>query len=137
VKATAFGREYAQTVEVQAGQNQTVTIQVPTAKLNVVPVAEDGRPLERVDAVEVVGPTTLNLTAPPHDVEVLAGQYTIKVKAGGREVTTTAVLNPGAAQTVEAKMPSAGLSSQTPILIAVVAVAVVAAAAVALLKRRR
>jgi len=137
VKATAFGREYAQTVEVQAGQNQTVTIQVPTAILTVVPVAEDGRPLERVDAVEVVGPTTLNLTAPPRDVEVLAGQYTIRIKAGGREVTTTAALNPGAAQTVEAKIPSAGPSSQTPILIAIAAVAVAAAAVAALLKRRR
>jgi len=137
VKATAFGREYTQTVEVQAGQNQTVTIQVPTAKLTVVPVAEDGRPLERVDAVEVVGPTTLNLTAPPRDVEVLAGQYTIKIKAGGREVTTTAALNPGEAQTVEAKMPSAGPSSQTPILIAIAAVVIAAAAVAALFKRRR
>jgi len=36
VKATAFGREYAQTVEVKPSQNQTVTIQVPTAVLNIV-----------------------------------------------------------------------------------------------------
>jgi len=59
--------------------------------------------------------------------------YSISLPTG-REVTTTAALNPGEAQTVETKTPSASLSSQMPILIAI---AVVAAAAVALLKRRR
>jgi len=106
VKAVAFGREFAQTVTLRAGEMQTVTVQVPTARLSVEVVDEGGVPVGQVEFVEVNGPTSFTSTTPPRDLEILAGQYTVRVKDFGREATATATLSPGEAKTVKVVVPT-------------------------------
>jgi len=60
-----------------------------------------------VESVEVAGPTPLTFAAPPRDVEVLAGQYTVRVKTFGREATATATIGPGEVKTVKVVVPTA------------------------------
>lgn len=85
VKTSVFGKDFTQTVLLRSGEAQTVTVQVPTARLSV-EVIDEGRALVgQVESVEVAGPTPLTFAAPPRDVEVLAGQYTVRVRAFGRE----------------------------------------------------
>jgi len=106
VKAVAFGREFTQTVTLRAGEAQTVTVQVPTARLSVVVVDEGGALVRQVESVEVAGPTPLTFTAPPREVEVLAGQYTVRVRAFGREATAIATLSAGEVKTVKVVVPA-------------------------------
>jgi len=129
VKATAFGREYTQTVEVQPGQNQTITIQVPTAMLNIVVLDDDRRLIDRyVTAVVIIGPLTADLLTPPKGLEVPPGEYTIRVTALGRESPPVTVeVGPGEEKTVEVVVPgTAGIDArgEWPIL-AIVQYAVV------------
>jgi len=100
VKAVAFGREFTQTVTLRAGEAQTATVQVPTSKLSVEVVDDAGAPVGQVESVEVNGPTFFTSTTPPRDVEVLAGQYTVKVRAFGREAAATATVGPGEVKAV-------------------------------------
>jgi len=106
VRVRAFGREFMQTVTLRAGEAQTVTVQVPTARLSVVVVDEGGAPVGQVESVEVKGPTSFTSTTPPRDLEVLAGQYTVKVMAFGREATAIATLSPGEVKAVRVVVPT-------------------------------
>jgi len=146
VKATAFGREYTQTVEVKPSQNQTVTIQVPTAVLNIVVLDDDRRPIDRyVTAVEISGPISQSFSMSPRDLEVLAGQYTIRVRALNKESSAEIELQPGEVKTVEVVVPgTAGLDfggSRIPLptlaLYAGAVLAVVIAGIFAAVKLRR
>jgi len=103
VKATAPGKEYAQTVEVKPSQNQTLTMQVPTAVLNIVVLDDDRRSIDRyVTAVVITGPVAVELSTPPRGLEVPPGKYTIRVTALGREsLPVTVEVGPGEEKTVE------------------------------------
>jgi len=116
VKVTAFGKEYAQAVEVQPGQNQTVTMQVPTAVLNIVVLDDDRRPIDRyVTSVVVTGPVAVELSTPPRGLEVPPGEYTIRVTALGRESPPVAVeVGPGEEKTVEVVVPGTAGYDQLP-----------------------
>jgi len=106
VKTSVFGREFNQTVFLRSGEAQTVAVHVPTAKLSVDVVDEGGAPVGQVESVEVNGPTSFTSTTPPRGAEVLAGQYTVKVKAFGREATATATIGPGEVKTVKVVVPA-------------------------------
>jgi len=107
VKAFAFGRDFTQTVTLRTGEAQTVAVQVPTARLSVDVVDDAGAPVGQVESVEVKGPTSFTSTTPPRDVEVLAGQYTVRVRAFGREATAAVSLSPGEVKTVRVIVPAA------------------------------
>jgi len=106
VKTTAFGKEFTQDVTVGVGRIANVVLRIPTAKLSVVVVDEGGATVGQVESVEVDGPTSFTSTTPPRGAEVLAGQYTVKVKAFGREATATATIGPGEVKTVKVVVPA-------------------------------
>jgi len=111
VKTSVFNREFIQTVTLKAGQSQIVTVQVPTAKLSIVVVDEERKPIDKyVTAVEISGPVSQSFSTPPKELEVLAGQYTIRVRALDKDGTTQVTLNAGDVKTVEVVVPgTAGL----------------------------
>lgn len=111
VKTSVFGKEFSQTVNVQPGQTVTAAVQVPTAKLSVTAVDDDKKPLDRyVSSVELTGPLSLMFSTPPKDVEVLAGTYSIKVQALGKEASAQITLNPGEVKNIQVVVPgTAGL----------------------------
>lgn len=117
VKTTAFGREYTQTVEVKPGQNQTLTMQVPTAVLNIVVLDDDRRPIDRyVTAAVITGPVAVELSTPPRRLEVPPGKYTIRVTALGRESPPITVkVRPGEEKTVEVVVPGTARYDQLPL----------------------
>jgi len=106
VKTVVLGREFTQTVTLRAGETQTVAVHVPTAKLSVDVVDESGASVGQVESVEVDGPTSFTSTTPPKDVEVLAGQYTVRVRAFGREATAAVSLSSGEVKTVKVVVPT-------------------------------
>jgi len=116
VKATAFGREYTQTVEVKPSQNQTLTMQVPTAVLNIVVLDDDRRSIDRyVTAVVITGPVAVELSTPPRGLEVPPGKYTIRVIALGRESPPVTVeVGPVEEKTVEVVVPGTVGYDQLP-----------------------
>jgi hypothetical protein len=146
VKTVVFGKEFSQTVNVPVGQTVTATVQVPTARLSVTAVDDDKKPIDNyVSSVELTGPLNLMYSTPPKDVEVLAGTYSIKVTALGKETPPAQVtLNPGDTRNIQIVVPgTAGLDfmgARIPLptlvlwVLALVAVAVVA---VMLVVRRR
>ena len=72
-----------------------VFVKVPTAKLSVAAVDDYGKPIDiYVTEVRLGGPSRLNFTKPPKDVEVLAGVYDVDVIAVGRWGTTRVRLAP-------------------------------------------
>jgi len=107
VKTSVFGKEFTQTVTLRTGEAQTVAVHVPTARLSVEVVDEGGTPVGQVESVEVDGPTSFTSTTPPRDVEVLAGQYTVRVMAFGREATAAVSISPGEVKTVKVIVPAA------------------------------
>jgi len=111
IKTSTFGKEFTQTVTLRAGEAQTVTVQVPTARLSVVAVDDDRKPIDRyVTAVQVIGPVLQSFSTPPKDLEVLAGQYTVTVSALGKQASTQVTLQPGQTASVEVVVPgTAGL----------------------------
>jgi hypothetical protein len=112
VKTAVFGKEFSQTVNVPVGQTVTATVQVPTAKLSVTAVDDDKKPIDNyVSSVELTGPLNLMRSEPPKDEEVLAGTYSIKVTALGKETPPAQVtLNPGEIRNIQIVVPgTAGL----------------------------
>jgi len=106
VKARAFGKEFNQTVTLEAGQSQKVTIRVPTAMLSVVLINEEGEQMGEPVSVEISGPVAYNSTSLPKDLEVLAGMYRVRAVSLGREIVETVALEPGDAKTVKVLVPS-------------------------------
>ncbi len=112
VKTVVFGKEFSQTVNVPVGQIVTATVQVPTARLSVTAVDDDKKPIDNyVSSVELTGPLNLMYSTPPKDVEVLAGTYSIKVTALGKETPPAQVtLNAGETKNIQIVVPgTAGL----------------------------
>jgi len=112
VKTSVFGKEFSQTVNVPVGQTVTATVQVPTARLSVTAVDDDKKPIDNhVSSVELTGPLNLMYSTPPKDVEVLAGTYSIKVTALGKEAPPAQVtLAPGETKNMQIVVPgTAGL----------------------------
>jgi hypothetical protein len=80
--------------------------EVPTARLGVAAVDDYGKPIDiYVTEVRLGGPTRLNFTKPPKDVEVLAGVYDVDVIAVGRWGTTRIRLAPGEDRTITVTVP--------------------------------
>ncbi|MFZ8837868.1 MAG: hypothetical protein ACO2PM_02845, partial [Pyrobaculum sp.] len=112
VKTAVFGKEFSQTVNVPVGQTVTATVQVPTARLSVTAVDDDRKPIDNyVSSVELTGPLNLMYSTPPKNVEVLAGTYSIKVTALGKEAPPAQVtLKPGETMNIQIVVPgTAGL----------------------------
>jgi len=86
-------------------------VQVPTARLSVTAVDDDKKPIDNyVSSVELTGPLNLMYSTPPKDVEVLAGSYSIKVAALGKEAPASVTLNPGETKNIQIVVPgTAGL----------------------------
>ncbi len=83
-----------------------VFVKVPTAKLSVAAVDDYGKPIDiYVTEVRLEGPSRLNFTKPPKDVEVLAGVYDVDVIAVGRWGTTRVRLAPGEDRTITVTVP--------------------------------
>jgi len=144
VRATAFGREFVQQAVVGVGQVAEVAVRVPTARLSVAVVDDEGKPLDRyVAGVELAGPLSLSFDKPPRDVEVLAGQYVVKATALGKSAAVNVTVAPGEAKEVKVVVPgTAGIDvGDTRITygtLAVIAVVIAAAAgATAYLAKRR
>jgi hypothetical protein len=111
VKSVVFGKEFTQTVNVPVGKSVTATVQVPTARLSVTAVDDDKKPIDNyVTSVEITGPLNLIYSAPPKNIEVLAGTYTVKVSALGKEATAQVPLNAGETKNIQIIVPgTAGL----------------------------
>lgn len=145
VKTAVFGKEFSQTVNVPVGQTVTATVQVPTARLSITAVDDDKRPIDNyVSSVELTGPLSLMYSTPPKDVEVLAGTYTIKVAALGKEATSQVTLNAGETKNLLIVVPdTAGLDfmgARIPLptlVLWVLALVIVAVVAAMLVVRRR
>jgi hypothetical protein len=145
VKTAVFGKEFSQTVNVPVGQTVTATVQVPTAVLSVTVVDDDRKPIDRyVSSVELTGPLNLMYSAPPKNIEVLAGTYNIKVTALGKEALASVTLNPGDTKNIQiivsgtADLDFMGARIPLPTLVLwVLALVAVAVVAVMLVVRRR
>jgi hypothetical protein len=112
VKTVVFGKEFSQTVNVPIGQTVTVQVQVPTARLSVTVVDDEKRPIDKyVSSVELTGPLNSMYSEPPKNLEVLAGTYSIRVVALGRETPPAQVtLNAGETKNIQIVAPgTAGL----------------------------
>jgi hypothetical protein len=111
VKSAVFGKEFTERVCVKSGEAKSATIKVPTAKLSITVVDDDRRPIDRyVTSVELIGPTPIMSATPPRDLEVLAGSYTVKVTALGKDATATINLEAGESRSVQIVVPgTAGL----------------------------
>jgi len=92
-----------------------VFVKVPTAKLSVAAVDDYGKPIDiYVTEVRLGGPSRLNFTKPPKDVEVLAGVYDVDVIVAGRWGTTRVRLAPGEDRTITVTVPgTAGIDIET------------------------
>jgi hypothetical protein len=105
VKTKALGREFTKEVEVGAGNVVEARVEVPTATITAVAVDGFGRVREWV--VEVVGLASGSGRVGP--VEVLAGRYTVKTAAFGREFTKEVEVKPGVNAEVRLEVPTAVL----------------------------
>jgi len=145
VRAVAFGREFVQQAVVGVGQVAEVAVRVPTARLSVAVVDDEGKPLDRyVAGVELAGPLSLSFDKPPRDVEVLAGQYVVKATALGKSAAVNVTVAPGEAREVKVVVPgTAGIDvGGTRITYSTLAatlgvVVVIAIVALLLTKKRR
>ena len=142
-KAAAFGKEFAVELAAEAGKVSEAVIRVPTAILNVVVLDDDKKPLDQyVEYVAVDGETS---SKPPRGLELVAGRYTIKARALGKEAAAEVELSPGEVKTVELTIPgTAGfdiggtrITYATAAALAAIALAAVAGVAVLALRRRR
>jgi hypothetical protein len=140
VRAVAFGREFRQDVTVGVGEAKSVELRVPTARLSVVAVDDQGRPINaRVTYVEVIGPLNVTLPAPPRDLELLAGDYEVRVAAMGRTGSARMTLRAGDVKNVTVVVPGITPATGLPVVhvVAACAAALVIALAAALLMRVR
>ncbi len=138
VKTTVFGQDFTQTVNVGVGQTAQAQIQVPTAKLSITVLDDDKKPIDQyVSEVHISGPLTLSYSTAPKDIEVLAGTYTVKVTALGKDATVEVSLNAGEVKNIEVMVP--GTRPQPPyyIFAPIIAIIIAATTAVWILKRRR
>ncbi|AAL63060.1 hypothetical protein PAE0829 [Pyrobaculum aerophilum str. IM2] len=111
VKTTVFGNDFTHTVNVGVGQTAQAQIQVPTAKLSITAVDDDKKPIDQyVAQVDITGPLTLSYSTAPKNIEVLAGTYTVKVTALGKDATAQVSLNAGEVKNIQVVVPgTAGL----------------------------
>ncbi|WP_258870299.1 hypothetical protein [Pyrobaculum aerophilum] len=111
VKTTVFGQEFTQTVNVGVGQTAQAQIQVPTARLSITAVDEDMRSIDRyVAEVRITGPIERIYSTPPKNEEVLAGTYTVRVFALGRDASASVTLSAGQTMNIQVVVPgTAGL----------------------------
>jgi hypothetical protein len=145
VKTAVFGKEFSQTVNVPVGQTVTAQVQVPTAVLSITAVDDDKKPIDNyVSSVELTGPLNLMYSAPPKNIEVLAGTYNIKVAALGREASASVTLYAGETRNIQiivsgtADLDFMGARIPLPTLVLwVLALVAVAVVAVMLVVRRR
>ncbi|MEM1637056.1 MAG: hypothetical protein QW247_05005, partial [Pyrobaculum sp.] len=108
VRTKVFGKEFASTVNVGVGKVATVTLQVPTAKLSITVVDDDKKPIDNYVAEVLV--SDMAFSTPPKNLEVLAGTYTVKVSALGKDATTQVAVNAGETKNVQVVVPgTAGL----------------------------
>ncbi|MEM3836050.1 hypothetical protein [Pyrobaculum sp.] len=108
VRTKVFGKEFASTVNVGVGKVATVTLQVPTAKLSITVVDDDKKPIDNYVAEVLV--SDMAFSTPPKNLEVLAGTYTVKVSALGKDATTQVTVNAGETKNVQVVVPgTAGL----------------------------
>jgi len=109
-KARATGFGVTKITEFEArGPQMVVTIKIPTARLSVRVVDERGVPIDSyVTSVQISGPMSQSFSTPPRDLEVLAGQYIIRVRALGGEGTAQVTLNAGEMKAVEVVVPGVG-----------------------------
>jgi len=110
VKTVAYGKEFERQVEVPSGQNITVILEVPTAKLCLTVVDENGILVNEVSYLEINGLLKLKSVKPPLCIEVLAGEYLINVSALNRVTSLTITLCPGETKNTVVVIPNtAGL----------------------------
>jgi hypothetical protein len=129
VRAVALGR---------VGEVKSVEVRVPTARLSLVAVDDQGRPINaHVTSVEIVGPLNVTLPAPPRDLELLAGDYEIRVAAMGRTGSARVTLRAGDVVNVTVVVPGAAPGAGLPAALAIAAALVAALAAVLLMRARR
>lgn len=143
-RASAFGREFAVELAAEPGKVAEAVVQVPTAVLNIVVLDDDKKPLDRyVEYVAVGGSSS---SKPPRELELLAGRYTVRARALGKEAAAEVELGPGEVKTVELIIPgTAGFDvggtrvtySTAAALVAVALAAVAGVVALALRRRRR
>jgi len=101
VKTVAYGREFEKQIEVSAGENATVVLEVPTAELCITVTDENRIPVnEEVLYLEITGPLSLSSVKPPLCTEVLAGTYTINASAFNKSISSTITLLPGETKNV-------------------------------------
>jgi len=129
------------TIFTAKGPQMVVIVKIPTAKLIVHVLDDEKKPIDRyVTFVDISGPLCFTnetgFVKPPKSIELLAGQYVIKVSALGKEASMTVMLNSGEVKNVSIIVPgTAGLDVfgnrifySTLALYGVATVAVVAAA---------
>ncbi|AFA39488.1 hypothetical protein Pogu_1461 [Pyrobaculum oguniense TE7] len=142
-RASAFGREFAVELAAEPGKVAEAVVQVPTAVLNIVVLDDDKKPLDRyIEYVAVGGNSS---SKPPREMEPLAGRYTIRARALGKEAAAEVELGPGEVKTVELAIPgTAGfdvggtrVTYSTAAALAAVALAAVAGVVALALRRRR
>ncbi|AEA11832.1 hypothetical protein TUZN_0335 [Thermoproteus uzoniensis 768-20] len=103
-RAEAFGRTFLNESVVEKGQRAVLVVHVPTAKIKVAVLEENGKPPAQVYLV-VLGPVTINTTQPALEAEVLAGEYVVRATADGRNATERVVLKPGEVKDVVLMLP--------------------------------
>jgi len=95
-------------VSVKAGESKVETIQVPTAKLQVSVVDDEGKvlPDSYVQSISVEGPIKRVLSGKGVvEVTVLAGTYSVKATALGKEGSKDVTVGIGQVALVEVKVP--------------------------------
>lgn len=140
-RVVAFGREFNRSFTAEMGRDVVFAVEVPTAVINITVLDDERKPIDRyVEYVAVNGET---YPKPPKGVEVLAGEYYVRIRALGKEVADKVVVRPGEVKNVELVVPgTAGFDiggvrvtyTTTGVLLAV---AVAAALAVYVLRRRK
>jgi len=136
VATSVFGREFSQTVDVPVGKVVNVTLDVPTARLNVSVVDENKKPIANVTSVEISGPVNLLLNA-PGDVELLAGVYTVRVTALGKSASAEVSLEPGKVANLVIVTPGTAAQSKVDLLLVVAVAAVGVAVAIYVVATRK
>ncbi|MGB9706406.1 MAG: hypothetical protein ACPL3C_13215, partial [Pyrobaculum sp.] len=111
-RVRAFGLEFTQEVEVGVGEVLEISIQVPTAVIDIVVVDSQGRSLEP-DSVRLEGPMKMHLDR-LSGVEVLAGTYTVEVTASGKTVRRQVRLDPGQRINIKIEVPQGVTRQATP-----------------------
>ncbi|MCU7788624.1 hypothetical protein ODS41_11945 [Pyrobaculum sp. 3827-6] len=135
-RSEALGRSFLNKSVVERGQRATLAVRIPTAKIKVAVLEEDGKPPAKV-YLEVLGPVAINTTQPALEAEVLAGEYVVKAAADGRNATEIVVLKPGEVREVVLRPPPPPKPRFPWEVVVALAVAAVGIAAAVVYTRRR